>query len=183
MVRKISHCNRLERANNIWCRKIAAGHKAFIVGMISFMSYKESSKWIWFMIWTRKYIKYAHVQESNHICTARTYARVCGSWAVRPYPILYSLKFLREHPHTSQLLFHLFFPKHLLYSVTNSIVALYSISFVSYSRARLSSSIQEVILPEYGLWILLTVETIFSKKVKLSLFIPDKIPGKIRINS
>ena len=78
-----------------------------------------------------------------------------GMWvvggAVWPYPILYSLKFLREHPHTSQLLFDLFFPKHLLYSVTNSIVALYSISFVSYSRARLSSSIQEVILPEYGL--------------------------------
>ena len=36
-----------------------------------------------------------------------------GMWvvggAVRPYPILYSLKFLREHPHTNQLQFDLFF--------------------------------------------------------------------------
>ena len=51
--------------------------------------------------------KMYYVQESNHICTARTHARVSGSWAADS--ISFSLKILREHPHTSQLLFDLFF--------------------------------------------------------------------------
>ena len=93
--------------------------------------------------------KIYYVQESNHICTARTHARVCGSWAADS--ISFSLKILREHPQfLTQANFSLIcFSMHLLYSVTNSIVALYSIAFVS--RASLSSSIQEVILPGYGL--------------------------------
>ena len=51
--------------------------------------------------------KICYVQESNHTRTARTHARVCGSWEAKA--ISYSLKILRKHPLISQLLFDLFF--------------------------------------------------------------------------
>ena len=108
--------------------------------------------------------KIYYVQESNHTCTARTHARVCGSWAAEA--ISYSLKILREHPQflTKANFCLICFSMHLLYSVAISIVPLYSIFFVSCLRASLSSSIQEVILPGYGLGILWTVETIFQRR-------------------
>ena len=121
------------------------------------------------MIWTRKYIKYAHVQESNHICTARTYARVCGSWAVRPFPILYSLKFLREHPHTNQLQFDLFFNASSLFRCYQSCSFIFHLfCLVLTGKFVLKYSRGDIAM----LWSLNIVDCRdhFSKKVKLSLF-------------